>query len=290
MKKIDRIAIALSAFFAAVNVVAEPAKPGAGKQPAAVVWKLAYTEDFKGSKLDARLWQRIDRGQPDWCKNMSLRDDLVTVKNSQLHCHGVVNNDLAQDSRRVLTGGVMTKGCLAMLYGKIEIRCRLEGQRGAWPAIWMMPVDSQGKSWPECGEIDIVERLNYDAFVYQTVHSLWTSKHPKDPPHGGRGTIRPDDWNVYGLEWLPEKIVWTVNGKVTHSYPRVGDDPARYPWDKPFYLMIDMQLGGKWVGAVDESTLPVAMHVDWVKFYRAYRNGRPLGEIVRSRGGNGRGR
>ena len=76
----------------------------------------------------------------------------------------------------------------------------------------------------------------------------------------------------------------SVNGKPTHSYANVGDDPSRYPWTTPFYLMIDMQLGGKWVGSVDESTLPVAMHVDWVKFYTGTRKGKPITELARPGG------
>jgi hypothetical protein len=64
----------------------------------------------------------------------------------------------------------------------------------------------------------------------------------------------------------------------------VGDDPARFPWTTPFYLMIDMQLGGEWVGAIDESTLPTAMHVDWVKFYSGSRSGKTFTEFLDKRG------
>ena len=246
----------------------------------AVVWRLRYTEDFKGRQFNKKLWTRIDAGNSDWNRNMSTRADLVVVKDGQLSLYGVRNTDFGEDARRVLTGGVMTKGRFAMKYGKVEIRCKLMGQKGAWPAIWMMPERPVG-SWPHCGEIDIIERLNFDGFVYHTVHSGWTQAHPNDPPRGGKGKIKPDDWNVFGLEWTPERIVWLVNGKRTHSYARKSGDPERYPWTTPFYLMIDMQLGGGWVGEVDESTLPVAMHVDWIKFYSGSRDGKQFSEFVR---------
>lgn len=272
--------LAILAVCAAVSLAAggAPKKPAA-KTTGPVVWKLKFTEDFKGTKLNEKLWSRIGPGKPDWCKNMSVRADLVEVKDGQLHAYGVKNGDKTADERSVLTGGVMTKGKFAMLYGKIEVRCKLESQKGAWPAIWLMPENPVGQ-WPDCGEIDILERLNSDDFVYQTVHSAWTASHPNDPPQGGKGKIKPTDWNIYGLEWTPEKITWTVNGKPTHSYAKVGDDPLRYPWTVPFYLMIDMQLGGNWVGAVDETTLPVAMHVDWVKFYTGTRGGKTFSKFV----------
>lgn len=254
--------------------------PATGAAESAVKWRLRYTEDFKGTSLNKKLWTRIGSGTSDWNRNMSLRADLVSVKDGQLILRGVKNNDLSGDSRSVLTGGVMTKGHFAMKYGKVEVRCRLEARKGAWPAIWMMP-ESPSTGWPRCGEIDLIERLNFDDFVYHTVHSEWTQSHPNDPPSSVKGRIKPDDWNVYALEWTPERIVWKVNGKRTHSYAKVGDDPVRFPWTDPFYLMIDMQLGGKWVGSVDESALPVAMYVDWVKFYSGSRDGRQFSEFVR---------
>ena len=251
--------------------------PG-GASNAPVVWKLRFTEDFKGKQLNEKLWTRIDAGSSDWNRNMSLRPDLVTVKNGQLHAYGVKNDDLSADARSVLTGGISTKGHFAVKYGKVEIRCKLEAQKGAWPAIWMMPEPPSAK-WPDCGEIDIIERLNFDDFVYHTVHSRWTAAHGNDPPNGGKGGIKPDGWNIYAVEWTPEQIVWKVNGKVTHKYAKVGENPARFPWTTPFYLMIDMQLGGKWVGEVDEKTLPTAMHVDWVKFYSGSRGGKTFTEF-----------
>ena len=261
----------------------EQEKPAAGKAAGAaaspVVWKLKFTEDFNGTKLNEKLWSRIGPGTSDWNRNMSLRPDLIAVKGGQLHAYGVKNADRNADPRSVLTGGVSTKGHYAVKYGKVEIKCKLEGQKGAWPAIWMMP-EPPAPRWPHGGEIDIIEKLNFDDFVYHTVHSGWTKDHKNDPPNGGKGSIKANDWNVYAIEWTPEQIVWKVNGKTTHSYAKVGDDHARFPWTTPFYLMIDMQLGGEWVGAIDESTLPTAMHVDWVKFYSGSRDGKTFTEFV----------
>ncbi len=247
---------------------------------AADTFKLILTEEFKGKRLNEKLWSRIEQGAPDWRKNMSTRPDLVEVKNGVLFAYGKRNEDRTADPRSCLTGGISSQKKFALLYGKVEVKCKLHAQKGAWPAIWMMP-DKGDKPWPVGGEIDIVERLNFDNFVYQTVHSSWTQGHPNDPPKGGRGTFQTDDWNVYGLEWTPEKLVWTVNGKTTHQYAKVGEDLARYPWVEPFYLMIDMQLGGSWVGPINESTLPTQMEVEWVKFYTLERDGKTLGGAFR---------
>lgn len=183
-------------------------------------WELKYTENFDGKELNPKLWRRI-KGDPDggadWQRNISVRPDLAEVKGGELILKGIRNDDTSTDSRRVLAGGVSTRGLFAMKYGKVEIRARLEGQKGAWPAIWLMPQTPVG-SWPECGEIDIIERLNFDGFVYHTVHSTWTASHPNDPPRMNKGEIKPNGWNIFALEWTPDRITWRVNGKVTHSY------------------------------------------------------------------------
>ena len=159
--------------------------------------------------------------------------------------------------------------------GKVEMRVKFEDhQKGAWPALWMLAdqPDYKGRNWPWAGEIDIVERLNGDPFVYQTVHSGWThvKKHKKDPPSGSvKAAIRQGGWNVYGLEITEKELIWSVNGKETFRYPKTDcGDPDQWPFDKPFYFLLDMQLGGKWVGEVDVSTLPVRMYIDWIRIYK----------------------
>ena len=273
----------LGAFAFSLCAVSAPAgkQEKRAKPPAPDKWELKFTENFNGKELNPKLWTRIvgtaDSGA-DWQRNISPREDLVELSGGILSLKGVKNNDTSSDSRSVLAGGIMTRGLFNMKYGKIEVRAKLEGQKGAWPAIWMMSQTSQ-QGWPFDGEIDIIERLNYDEFVYHTVHSGWTQSHPGDPPRSGKGAIKANAWNIYALEWTPEKIVWRVNGKVTHSYKKIGDSQERFPWTTPFYLMIDMQLGGSWVGPIDESTLPVAMQVDWVKFYQLTRAGKRISEF-----------
>ena len=275
----SRRSIVVAVVLWAAAVVTQAAAP---KNPAPVTYRLAFTENFNGRRLDSKVWQRIPAGRPDWNRNMSLREDLIVVTNGICSLRGIKNDGKdPADTRAVLTGGIMTKDKLVLQYGKVEFRMKLDnGQQGAWPAVWMMP-QTTVKGWPNDGEIDIVERLNSDDFVYQTIH--YGNGSPKDLSHGGKGRIKNGDWNIYALEWTPDEIVWKVNGTKTFGYRREGDDPMKYPWTTPFYLMIDMQLGGKWVGKVNEATLPVAMHVDWVKFYRAVQNGKSLGSFGKPR-------
>lgn len=231
-------------------------------------WELVWSDEFNGSKISEKNWTKIKRGDPDWKKHMSPDPSLYAVKNGKLILRGKVNPNTKKDPAPFITGGISSQGKFSFRYGKIEIRAKLDSAQGAWPALWMLP---EKGGWPDAGEIDIMEHLNFDDFVYQTVHTRFTDTlGRKSPSPGGRGNIRRNAYNVYGVEWHPDKLVFLVNGERTFTYPRLRDqkENGQWPFTKPFYILIDMQLGGNWVGKVDPKQLPVEMSVDWVRVYR----------------------
>ena len=134
---------------------------------------------------------------------------------------------------------------------------------------------AQNGKWPHDGEIDIMERLNFETIAYQTIHSHFIDDLKiKDPKPGATGVIYPDRFNTYALEKYPDSLVLFINDKRTFAYPRIQTDKeGQFPFDKhKYYLLIDMQLGGSWVGPVDQKDLPVEMEIDWVRFYE-FKNG-----------------
>lgn len=234
-------------------------------------WTLDWAEEFHGAELDTTVWSLCDRGKADWCNTMSDAPDLVEVRDGLLILKGRVNTDTTTDKSPFLTGGVWTKNRKSFQPGgRIEVRARLHGAKGAWPAIWMLPFDTKNNQWPNGGEIDIMERLNNNHKAYQTVHShyTYTLKRSENPPHGGIGVIDRDDFNVYAVEIGADSLRFFINDKLTFTYPKVnGGADGQYPYYIPMYLLLDMQLGGNWVGKVDPADLPVTMEIDWVRHY-----------------------
>lgn len=234
-------------------------------------WQLVWEDNFNGPTLDTTKWTRIPPNHADWGKHMTSDDRCYDLKDGKLYLRGINNPDTTKDQRPFLTGGIWSKGKFAFQYGKVEIRAKLECAQGAWPAIWMLAETNKYGTYPRNGEIDIMEHLNYDSIIYQTTHSYYTLdlKQTEKPPHGGKATLRNGEFNTFGISWYPDKIVFLLNGKETFTYPRVeGVDPSQWPYDQPFYLLIDQQLGGNWVGKVNPKDLPVQMIVDWVKVYQ----------------------
>jgi beta-glucanase (GH16 family) len=232
-------------------------------------WKMVWHDEFnQKNSFDENSWSKVKRGHSDWDRHMSDFDSCFAMRKGNLVLRGIVNYSLPTDTAPYITGGVLSKGKVGFSEGRVSVRARFHGATGAWPAIWMLP---ENEGWPDGGEIDIMERLNNNTIAYQTVHSYYTYKLGiNDPKHGGIGPINRDDYNVYSVEMYRDSLVFYINDSRTFSYPRIKTDKkGQFPFtDKKFYLLIDMQLGGSWVGRVDKNDLPVEMEVDWVRFYK----------------------
>lgn len=206
----------------------------------------------------------------DWNRYCTDSPEVAYVKNGSLHLRGIVNTSKA-DTAQFKTGCIETRGKFSFRYGKIQIRAKLPNATGSWPAIWLMPQKSTYGGWPRSGEIDIMEHLNADSIVYQTVHSYYidVAGHREKPPHSKKTPIKPNQFNVYGLVWTPNQLNFYVNGQQTFSYARLDSAGSKqWPFDQKFYIILDHALGGNWVGAVDEGDLPAEMLVDWIRVYK----------------------
>ena len=167
-----------------------------------------------------------------------------------------------------------TSGRAAWQYGRFEIRARLPGAVGTWPAIWMMPDGwsfEQG-GWPDVGEIDIMEHVGFDVgTVHASAHSRdyqWQKGTQKT------GTIEVPDateaFHTYALEWTPEVLRAYVDDELYFEYENEGEGAGKWPYDKPFYLILNIAVGGAWGGqeGVDRSAFPQTLEVDYVRVYQ----------------------
>ncbi|MBP5630148.1 MAG: glycoside hydrolase family 16 protein [Bacteroidaceae bacterium] len=232
-------------------------------------WELVWHDEFDGKRLSDE-WTRIPRfkNPSEWDKFMSSHDKLYKVKGGVLTLYGLVNDFLPEDTAHFLTGGVYTKGKVYFQRGRIDIRLKMDDASGAWPAAWLLP---DGR-WPHDGEIDIMERLNSDDFAHQTIHSAITEydkEKRKTQSWHETAPIRKGDWNVYSVELYEDSVSFIINDKLTFTYrkePQHG--PEQFPYDRPMYLLLDMQLGGHWVGRINPEELPYRYQIDYVRFYK----------------------
>jgi len=231
-------------------------------------WVLVWQDEFTKGQLDETKWTRCKRGKSNWNNTMVDDPRLLTINDGVLHLLGIVN-DKKDDTAPYLTAGITSKGKFAFQYGKVQIKARFKSAQGAWPALWMMPETRPSVGY---GEIDIMEHLNFDDNVFQTVHSDYTLDDKNKPPKRHcEPEIDRDAWNTYGIEWDEKEVIFTVNGKTTHTYPRMSElGENQWPFDTAYYFIFSMQIGGGWVngsGPTNPDHYPAGMEVDWVRVY-----------------------
>ena len=103
-------------------------------------WKLVWEENFdQEDHFDEASWSKIPRGKSDWNNYMSDFDSCYTMRDGNLVLRGLVNYSLPADTAPFITGGVYTKGKVGFSDGRLDIRAKLYGATGAWPAFWLLP-------------------------------------------------------------------------------------------------------------------------------------------------------
>ncbi|HEX5553655.1 MAG TPA: family 16 glycosylhydrolase, partial [Chitinophagaceae bacterium] len=244
----------------------------AAASPAPVHWKMVWQDEFsKDGKPDSSKWTFAGRGRSDWNCYCADNDSTAWVNDGKLYLSGILSKE-ASDTAKYQTGCISTKGKFSFKYGKLEVRAKLPRGQGTWPAIWLLPATNAHGGWPAGGEIDVMEHLNFDSIFYQTIHSAYIDKlhHQDDPKHHGTATFKVGQFNVFGMQWSPDRIDLLINGKKTFSYPRIESDTTKtqWPFDQPFYILLDQALGGNWPGQVNKNDLPAKMVVDWVRVYQ----------------------
>ena len=231
-------------------------------------WRLVWEENFDYENLSEAevLWSKIPRGGSDWNKFMSDNDSCFAFWDGNLVLRGLPNTLEPDDTAKVLTGGVWTKGKKAFRDGRVEFRAKFGEAQGAWPAIWMMP---EGRAWPEGGEIDVVEHLNFDSIAYQTIHTPFTLAGKEGPQRSATHPIHRNNYNIYAVELYPDSLRFFINNELTFCYPKVEElGEEQFPFKDDFYILISNQVGGSWVGTYDTGQLPVDIYIDWIRFYQ----------------------
>jgi beta-glucanase (GH16 family) len=181
---------------------------------------------------------------------------------------------LAITARREADGTVTsarltTRDRFTTTFGRIEARIKVPGGRGTWPAFWMLGADLDEVGWPACGEIDVMEHVGVDpSRCHGTLHG---------PGYSGlaggvgrvmdAGTDLSEDFHEYAVAWDESAVTWILDGREQHRLTPV-DVPGPWPFDHPFYLLVNLAIGGDWPGNEGEPTLPAVLLVDWIRAHR----------------------
>jgi beta-glucanase (GH16 family) len=282
-------------------------------------WKLVWADEFDGKEIDKKKWD-FDLGNgffnydantwiAGWgngeLQYYTREADNAFVKDGMLHIRAIKESlhGFGYTSAKLKTRKRDGSSLFAKKYGKFEIRAKMPTGKGIWPALWMLPQDEKYGGWAASGEIDILEAKGHEPTkVLGTLHfgSGWPANAETSKTYvlPNKGTIA--DFHVYTLEWEPSQMRWAVDGHVyaTQSFwwsssKRDGGKGAKptgekdlnawpAPFDQPFYLVMNVAVGGKFPGNPDKATpFPAEMIIDYVRVYDkvgGYGDLKPRGE------------
>lgn len=224
---------------------------------------LVWSDEFNGTgSPDSTKWG-YNTGAGGWGNNEL---EYYTSRQSNVYQSGgtlkIVANKESYFGSNYTSARILTQNKFSFLYGKIEVRAKIPGNAGAWPAIWMLGNDINTIAWPGCGEIDIMENVgNQPNKIFGTVH--FTGQ-----PNGGVGGTTQlasayTDFHRYAVTWTPQLITFLIDDVPYFTYSNTGD-----PFNQKFFVILNLAIGGNFGGAVDPGFTTGQMEVDYVRVYQ----------------------
>jgi len=228
-------------------------------------WNLIWSDEFNGTSLDSTKWTP-EIGASGWGNNelqyYTGTPSNVQFDNGQLHI--IARND-GPPGQQYSSARLITKNKLSFKYGRVSGRLQLPLGQGIWPAFWMLGANIDQVSWPSCGEIDVMEHINNESKIYGTTHfnnGGWT--------YNTGSIVTPvTGFHEYTVEWDSLSVRFFMDGLQYHQHMINSANGSLDEFTKPFFLLLNVAVGGNWPGYPDASTVfPVQMDVDYVRVWQ----------------------
>lgn len=242
--------------------------------PVTPEWSLAWSDEFDGAAgaLPNTAHWRFDVGT-DW-GNKQLEYDTDRATNASLDGAGHLLITARRESYQgsaYTSARLTTAGKHEFRHGKVEARMKLPSGQGMWPAFWMLGANYPTAGWPQAGEIDIMEfRGQEPTVIHGTLHGPGYSGTAGFTRAHTLASGRFDtEFHVFTVEWLGDRIDWFVDGELFQRIKRTYA-PGTWVFDDDFYVILNLAVGGNYVGAPNAGTpFPQSVVVDYVRVYEA---------------------
>jgi beta-glucanase (GH16 family) len=276
--------VLLWAFFPLVGEVSavaaeSPAATADAPHGKSMRWKLVWSDEFNGadgSSPDAAKWG-FETGGGGFGNNelesYTGRPANVQQKGGNLVITARRENFTGADgiARPYTSGRIRTRGLFSQAYGRFEASIKLPLGKGIWPAFWMLGDDSSSVGWPKCGEIDIMENIGEPSTIYSTLHGPgYSGAHGISAKFAlPAGEAVNTGFHLYAVEWAPGDVKFFFDDRlIAERTPADLPAGAKWVYDHPFFLLLNVAVGGNWPGNPDRTTVfPQRMLVNYVRVY-----------------------
>lgn len=241
-------------------------------------YQLVWEDNFNGpagQAPDAAKWTYdigIGPGNDGW-GNQELQYYTDRPENVALDGAGnlaITARSESYAARAFTSARINTKDIFDQTYGRFEARIKMPWGPGIWPAFWLLGADIDQVSWPQCGEIDIMEYRGQEPnLVHGSLHGPGYSGGAAITKSFGFTNNRFDvDFHVFAVEWGEDYIDYYVDDAL---YQRIKPEnvPGEWVYDHPFFIILNVAVGGNYVGfPTPQTPFPQTMLVDYVKVYK----------------------
>ena len=243
-------------------------------------WTLSWSDEFNGvagTKPDSNNWS-YDLGGGGWGV-MQLQVYTNTAANASMDGNGNLQIVAIKDAQGNFTSArLKTQNKFQQAYGRFEIRAKVVTGNGMWPAFWMLGDDFDSAGWPQCGEIDIMEvRGTQPYYNGGSLHGPgYSGMHPLSArytlPHVDGGASLSDDFHTYAVEWETDVVRFYVDDNLYETrtpadIPADAGAGAKWVYDHPFFILLNVAVGGMYPGPPDGTVFPQTMLVDYIRVY-----------------------
>lgn len=239
-------------------------------------YNLVWADEFDGTALNTADWTyEMGDGCPGNCgwgnnEKQYYREDNTSIVDGNL----VITAKKQKFGTKDYTSSrLITKGKKQFKYGRIDIRAALPEGKGLWPALWMLGSNIDAVSWPACGEIDIMELAgDLPNRVVGTVHfgaNVSQHQYISMPKYLSGSANFQDEFHVFSINWVADKIEFLVDNEVFHTITPASLNGAAYPFNKNFFFVFNVAVGGTFPGDPNNTTpFPQNMIVDYVRVFQ----------------------
>ncbi len=240
-------------------------------------WKLVWNDEFNYVGLpDSTKWV-FEEGGDGWGNNEkqfyvanSLKNSFV--KDGKLH---IVALKKKKGKLKYTSAKLTTYKKKSIQYGRIDVMAKLPKGKGNWPAIWMLPESIQNNTepWPLCGEIDIMEHVGKNPnMIHTSLHSeLYNHVKNTQVTYFEKVDDVFNKFHQYSIEWTKDYIRFYIDNKLFLESLKGQDGRVStnegWPFDKPYYIILNLAIGGNWGGEIDNNIFPNEMLIDYVRVY-----------------------
>lgn len=243
------------------------------KQTVVTMNQLVMQDEFdvNGAPNSAFWGYNIGTGSNGWGNNeleyYTDRSQNIKIEDGMLKITATKESYLGSE---YTSARILTKGKFEQKYGRIEARIKMPWGKGLWPAFWLVGANSETVSWPQCGEIDIMEYLgNMPTSVFGTVHGPgYSGGEAITKTYALQNSRFDTDFHVFGIEWGENYINYYVDD-VLYNQITPKDVSGEWVFNQPFYIILNLAVGGNLPGRPNtETTFPQTMLVDYVRVYK----------------------